>query len=110
MAGKFLVSKSKDGQFFFVLKAANAQTILQSERYTTRKACDNGIASVRKNAGDAKRFETKTAKDGRTYFVLKASNGQPVGKSQLYKSASGCSNGMKSVATNAGAATVAEAA
>jgi uncharacterized protein YegP (UPF0339 family) len=42
--------------------------------------------------------------------VLKASNGQPVGKSQLYKSASGCSNGMKSVATNAGAATVAEAA
>lgn len=101
MAGKFVCSKSKDGQEFFVLKASNGQTILQSERYKSSKSCANGIASVRKNSQNPKRFECKTAKDGRTFFVLKAANGEPIGKSQMYKSDSGCKNGMASVAKNA---------
>ncbi len=106
MAGKFVCSKSKDGQEQFVLKASNGQVILTSERYKSAKSCANGIESVRKNSQDAKRFETKTAKDGRSYFVLKASNGQTVGQSQMYKSASGCANGIKSVAENAPGAEV----
>jgi len=101
MAGKFVVSKSKDGQEFFVLKAGNGETILQSERYKTHKSCANGIESVRKNSQDAGRFEVRLAKDGRKYFVLKASNGQEIGRSQMYRSDSGCRNGMKSVARNA---------
>ena len=109
MAGKFVCSKSKDGQDFFVLKASNGQVILQSERYKSKKSCSNGIESVRKNSQDEGRFETKIAKDGRSYFVLKASNGQVVGKSQMYKSASGCANGIKSVATHAPDAEVVEA-
>ena len=108
MAGKFVTSKSKDGQHFFVLKASNGQTILQSERYKTPKSCANGIESVRKNSQDKKKFECRTAKDGRTYFILKANNGQEIGRSQMYKSDSGCRNGMKSVATNAPGASVAE--
>ncbi|PWG69945.1 hypothetical protein DF186_24385, partial [Enterococcus hirae] len=44
----------------------------------------------------------------RTYFVLKAANGQEVGRSQMYKSDSGCRNGMKSVAANAPGAAVSE--
>jgi uncharacterized protein YegP (UPF0339 family) len=109
MAGKFVVSRSKDGQDFFVLKAGNGETILQSERYKSRKSCENGIASVRKNSQDQGRFEVKSARDGREYFVLKAANGQPIGKSQMYKSSSGCRNGMKSVARNAKDAKVVEA-
>lgn len=109
MAGKFVCSKSKDGQEFFVLKASNGQTILQSERYKSAKSCANGIESVRKNSQDPARFECKTAKDGRTYFVLKATNGQAIGKSQMYKSDSGCKNGMASVAKHAPTAVVVEA-
>ncbi len=101
MAGKFVCSKRKDGQDTFVLKASNGQVILSGEGYKTAKSCANGIESVRKNSQVEGRFEVKTAKDGRTYFVLKAANGQVVGKSQMYKSSSGCSNGMKSVAENA---------
>ncbi|MEJ2534051.1 MAG: YegP family protein [Gammaproteobacteria bacterium] len=108
MAGKFIVSKTKDGQEYFVLKATNGQTILQSERYKTKKSCANGIESVRKNSQNEARFEVKTAKDGRTYFVLKAANGQAIGKSQMYKSASGCRNGIASVAKNAPDAVVVE--
>ncbi len=106
MAGKFVVSKGKDGQDYFVLKAGNGETILQSEGYKTPKACAAGIESVRKNSADPKRFECRTAKDGRAFFVLKATNGQEIGRSQMYKSESGCKNGMKSVARNAADAKV----
>ena len=64
---------------------------------------------MRKNSQDRPRFECKTAKDGRTYFVLKAANGQAIGKSQMYKSDSGCTNGMASVAKHAPTAVVVEA-
>lgn len=92
-----------------MLKAGNGQTILQSERYKSMKSCANGIESVRKNSQDEGRFECRSARDGRQYFVLKAANGQEIGRSQLYKSASGCRNGMDSVARHAKGAKVVEA-
>jgi len=108
MAGKFVVYKGKNGQFYFRLLAANSQAILASEGYKTRAACLNGTKSVGKNAENPKSFEVRQAKDGRQYFILKATNGQEIGRSQMYKSASGCSNGMKSVARNAAGAAVVE--
>ena len=45
MAGWYELSKSTDGQFRFVLKAGNAETILTSELYTVRASAENGIAS-----------------------------------------------------------------
>lgn len=101
MAGKFVVNKGKDGQDYFVLKASNSQVILQSEGYKSRKSCAAGIESVRKNSQNEGRFECRVAKNGKSYFVLKAANGQEIGRSQMYNSDSGCKNGMKSVAKNA---------
>ena len=106
MAGKFVISKGKDGKDYFVLKAANSQVILQSQGYKTSQGCENGVESVKKNSQDEKMFECRTAKDGRTYFVLNATNGQEVGRSQMYKSERGCKNGIASVAKNAPNATV----
>jgi uncharacterized protein YegP (UPF0339 family) len=108
MPGKFVVSRGKNGEHYFVLKAGNGETIFQSEGYKRAASCANGIESVRKNSQDDSRFECRTAKDGRTYFVLKAANGQEIGRSQMYKSDSGCRNGMKSVARNATDAPVVE--
>jgi len=108
MAGKFIVYKGKDGQDYFRLRAGNGEVIFSSQGYKSRKSCMNGIESVRKNAQDPKRFEVRTAKDGREYFVLTATNGQEIGRSQMYKSSSGCRNGKKSVARNAPDATVVE--
>ena len=42
MAGWFELSKSKNDQFRFVLKAGNAETIIVSELYTTKAAAQNG--------------------------------------------------------------------
>ena len=56
----------------------------------------------------AGRFVVIEGKDGQDYFALKAGNGQEIGRSQMYKSNSGCKNGMKSIARNAADASVVE--
>ncbi|HHL31779.1 MAG TPA: DUF1508 domain-containing protein [Oceanospirillales bacterium] len=101
MAGKFVISKGKDGKDYFVLKAGNGEVIMSSQGYKSSTGCENGIESVRINSQDESKFEVRTAKDGRDYFVLKANNGQEIGRSQMYKTGSGCKNGMASVAKNA---------
>ena len=54
MAGKFEVYTDKAGKFRFRLTAGNGQVIAVGEAYESKKACLNGIASIRKNAPDAK--------------------------------------------------------
>ncbi len=44
---------SVNNQPYFVLKAANQQIIGKSEMYSSAASCENGIASVKKNAGEA---------------------------------------------------------
>ncbi|MGX5681065.1 YegP family protein [Schumannella luteola] len=53
MAGKFVITKDKKGEFRFVLKAGNGEIIAQSEGYASKDGAKNGIESVRKNAADA---------------------------------------------------------
>lgn len=108
MAGKFVVFKGKNGEDYFRLKAGNGEVILSSEGYKSRASCANGIESVRKNVQDESRFEIRTTKNGREYFILKAGNGQEIGRSQIYQSSGGCKNGIKSVARNAADAVVVE--
>lgn len=109
MAGKFEIKAGKNGKFRFNLKASNGQIILSSESYDSRKGAEGGIESVRKNATSDARFERKTAKDGSAYFVLKAANGEPIGKSEMYATKRSMENGIASVAKNAPTAAVADA-
>ena len=109
MAGKFEIKTGKTGKFRFNLKASNGQIILTSEAYESRAAAVKGVASVKKNAVNDKRFERKTAKDGSPYFVLKASNGEPIGKSEMYNSKASMENGIASVGKNAPDAPVVDA-
>ena len=106
MAGTFVIEAGKTGKIRFNLRAGNHQVILSSETYDTKASAQNGIESVRKNSTDDSRYERKTAKDGSAYFVLKARNGETIGKSEMYTSTSGMENGIKSVAANAPTATV----
>lgn len=53
MAGKFVITKDKKGEFRFVLKAGNGEVIAMSEGYAAKASALNGIESVRKNAADA---------------------------------------------------------
>ncbi|MEN0056494.1 MAG: YegP family protein [Mucilaginibacter sp.] len=106
--GKFLTKTGKDGQHYFNLVATNGQVILSGEGYTTASAMNNGIESVKKNAPQDARYDREESKNGKFYFNLKATNGQVIGKSQMYESATSRDNGIESVKKNAPEAPVVE--
>ncbi len=106
MAAKFQIEKATNGQFYFRLKAGNGEIILSSEQYTTKASAQGGVESVKTNAADDSRFERKTSSGDQPYFVLKAANGQTLGRSQMYSSAAAMEKGIESVKANAPAAAV----
>jgi uncharacterized protein YegP (UPF0339 family) len=106
MAGKFDLKKSTSGKFYFNLKAGNGQIILTGEMYEAKGGATNGIESVRSNAPDDKRYERKESAKGEPYFVLKAGNGEQIGRSENYSSTAAMESGIESVRENAPTAPV----
>ena len=101
MAGKFELFTDKAGEYRFRLKAGNGEIILASEGYKQKASAENGINSVKKNATDDERYERKDTSSGKPMFNLKASNGQVIGTSEQYSSASARDKGIESVKKNA---------
>ena len=99
--GKFVITTRKNGEFQFNLKATNGQVILTSQGYATKATCLNGIESVKKNSQVEKRFEVKMSSNDKPYFTLKATNGEIIGKSQMYANEVNMKNGIASVMKNA---------
>jgi uncharacterized protein YegP (UPF0339 family) len=102
---KFVLSKSSDGQFYFTLRADNGERILTSEMYKAKPGALNGIESVKKNAGNDARYERKTSKGGKPYFVLKAANNEVIGTGEEYSGDAARDNGIEAVKREAAAAT-----
>ena len=103
------LKKSTSGKFMFNLKAANHQVILTSQLYESKSSALDGITSVRNHGMDDSNFEFKKSTSDQPYFVLKASNGQTIGKSEMYNSESAAKNGAESVKTNCGSTEIKEA-
>ena len=113
--GKFTVKATKNGGYKFDLRATNGQVIASSQIYKSLITCNQGIASVTKNAPAANvedqtvegfekqkhpKFEIYTDKAGEFRFRLKATNGQIVATSEGYKTMKSCTNGIASVKKN----------
>jgi len=104
MAGKFELKKGSTGKFSFNLKAGNGQVIFTSQAYADKRSANAGIKSVKTNAGKADRYERKSSSKGQAYFTMTATNGQVIGKSQMYTGVPGMEKGIQSVMKNAPAA------
>ena len=98
---KYQIYKDKSGKFRFRLLAGNTQVILTSEGYSSKVACKNGIASVKKNGTNKEKFVVNTAKNGKVYFNLIAGNKEEIGSSQMYASRATLRKGRDSVIRNA---------
>ena len=106
MSAKFEVLKASNGQFYFHLKAINGEIILASEQYVAKTKAEEGIASVKVNAPNDANYERKTSQGAQPYFVLKAANGEPLGRSEMYSSTEAMETGISSVKSNAPGASV----
>ena len=90
----------KAAKYSFNLKSANHQVVLTSQTYESKASAEGGIASVQANCGNDGCFERKMSKADQPYFVIKASNGQVIGQSQMYESAGAMEKGIESVKKN----------
>ena len=106
MTGTFQIKDASAGQFMFDLTGGNGEIILTSETYVAKVGATRGIDSVRTNAPNDARFERKTSSDKQHYFILKAANGETLGRSEMYTSTSAMEKGIASVKANAPAAAV----
>lgn len=101
-----IFQSEKTSKYHFRLKAGNGEIILQSEAYNEKAGAENGVNSVINHSKSEGNFEARKAANEKDYFVLKASNGEIIGKSQMYKSESGMNNGIASVMKNAAEGTI----
>lgn len=108
MDGKYKLKTAAGGKFMFNLLAGNHQVVLTSESYNDKAGAMNGIKSCQTNSQRETMFERKIAMDDSPYFVLKAGNGQTIGKSEMYSSKSAMENAIASVKTNGASAVVDE--
>lgn len=106
MSGWYDLMKSGGGDFYFVLKGGNGETILTSEMYKSKASAENGIASVRQNCEFEDRFERTTAANGKFHFNLKSPNHQVIGSSELYGSKESRDEGISAVMQNGRTGTV----
>ena len=58
MKSRFVIKRTKCGQFYFNLLASNNQIIASSEMYTRKQSCKRGIKSVMQNVGIAEITDT----------------------------------------------------
>ena len=93
----FYYGKSRnDQQYYFRLRDNNNETILSStEGYQTEQACLTGIAAVKKNAPEDSNYKRFNGTDAKYYFTLRASNYEPIGKSEGYNTAQSRDGGIE---------------
>ena len=103
---KFEIFTGKNSEFFFRLRAKNGEPILASEGYTAKVNAFNGVDSVKQNSPNEDRYEKLKATSGEDYFVLKAPNGEIIGKSEMYSSSQAMENGIQAVKLNGPTANV----
>lgn len=102
MSGHYIIKKSNSSQpYHFVLRADNNQVILLSENYASKQGAQTGIASCQINSPNDARYERKKTAAAQPFsFVLKATNGEVIGRSENYASEAGREAGIASVKLN----------
>ena len=121
MPHRFKIVSRKNDQFG-VQFLYNSEVVFWSESYKSKSSAKNCIESLKSNApsaptadltedekGSGYRFEIVASKDGQTYVRFVARNGEPMVRTETYKSKSSSKNAIASLQKNGpGADTVDE--
>ncbi|MEA4921260.1 MAG: YegP family protein [Clostridiaceae bacterium] len=102
MNGKFIINRTRGGEYYFKLISKNGQALAASGNYETLAACKSGLKAVRNNldacikdCGDED-FSTGRAmyevlgKDEKYTFLLKGSYGEVLATGGLFCSKDKC--------------------
>ena len=126
MPGRFIITKTPKGFYRFNLQAANYQTVLTSQNYTTLATCREGCETIKKNAESPiedqtlknpgpqlkyPKYEVYFDNSGKYRYRLLASNGLNIAIAEDgYATKTGCLNGIEAISRAAVGADVDESA
>ena len=94
---RFTVFEGQNGLYYFNLKAANGEIVLQSQAYSSEADAMNGSFAVAEAGVSSSSYDVKTSKDGGAYFNLKAGNNEIIGTSEIYSSKSNARRGRNAI-------------
>lgn len=86
MSGWFELRKNTSGTWRLRLKAADAQTLLDTGVYEDRAAAEEAMALFRENCIKEERYVRRIDTGGKNYFKLRAANKDIIARSHLYDS------------------------
>ncbi|MDH4567422.1 DUF1508 domain-containing protein [Pseudomonas sp. BN414] len=86
MSGWFELRKNTGGTWRLRLKAADAQTLLDTGNHEDRGTAEEAIARFRENCVHEERFVRRIDSSGKNYFKLRAANKEVIVRSHLYDS------------------------
>lgn len=111
---QFDIKQATNGDWYFNLRAANGEIIGTSELYVSKSNAERGARTVRAlvrivrsgsvAAPRRETFELFKGEDGKTYFHLRAGNGEIMLGSQGYTATSSARGGIASVLVNGASA------
>ncbi len=96
----FEISMDENEDYFFKLKGAGGELMLQSEAYKTKQSCESGLKTLKSVATENENYERNKTKNNKFYFVLKAKNGKVLGTSANYATRSILESVLRSVLNN----------
>ena len=106
MSGWFELNRNGESQYHFALKAGDGDPILSSKTYQSKVSAQRGIGSVQAHSQSHDRYEKRVSQKNQPYFVLKDTDSQIIGLSQLHSSTAARDADMASVKTYGNTATV----
>ena len=86
MSGQFELSKKSSGFYLFNFLDSDGQVILMSQLYQNKLGAEAGIALVKAHIAQKTDIECRISSQGSGYFVLKTSNNEILGRSNVYGS------------------------
>ena len=101
--GKFIITSTANGQYFFVLQdIGNHKTVLSaSESYVTKDDAWNGIEAVRSSSVLPERYHRYSSVVGDPYFELVSGHSKVIGQCAMYGSMQAREHGIAWVMANA---------
>jgi len=102
---KYVIKRTTNSQYYWVLKAVNAETLITSETLSSKQACLTGIGSSKANLSDNS-FSRKVSIGSQPYFTQVAGNGETLATSEMYSSMQNRDNGIAAVKRDAPSAQI----
>lgn len=91
------IHPNNEHSYHFSLQTENGDILLISVDFADKMELDKMLRQLETKPLTSSDFERKTTTEGKFLFILKDSDGKPIGRSEAYDSEAGLENGIKNL-------------